>query len=138
MAELDDTRPETPALLPGARICASGELLDCGRGRRFTLIWRDRFWPAFVIRYRGAVYAYLNRCAHRAVELDWNPGDFFDLEGRSLVCATHGARYHPATGACLGGPCLQNGLRPLPVNESDGEIRLGRSDDIHLDKLLEI
>lgn len=87
------------------RLCAPARLEDGGRGLRFRL-WRGgTWWPAFAVRYEGRVRAFLNRCAHRGVELDWEPGVFFSADGRALLCATHGARYHPATGACLGGPC---------------------------------
>jgi nitrite reductase/ring-hydroxylating ferredoxin subunit len=97
---------------------------------RFWVHWRGRPAPAFAVRHAGRVHAFLNRCAHRAVELDWNEGEFFDAEGRELICATHGARYHPATGACLDGPCAGRGLVALPVLERDGRLLLGRHRDL--------
>jgi nitrite reductase/ring-hydroxylating ferredoxin subunit len=89
--------------------------------------------PAFVIRYCGRAYAYLNRCAHQRVELDWNLGEFFDLDHRYLMCATHGALYEPDSGACAGGRCLgAGGLTPLPVSERGGCIVLDGPDELHL------
>ena len=76
-------------------ICRSRELVDRGRGIRFTVRRRGEMAPAFVVRFDGAVHAYLNRCAHRTLELDWNEGEFFDAFGAHLLCATHGARYAP-------------------------------------------
>ena len=32
----------------------------------------------FVVRFQGAPRAYLNRCAHVGIELDWQHGKFFD------------------------------------------------------------
>jgi nitrite reductase/ring-hydroxylating ferredoxin subunit len=109
----------------GARlICAASELEEGGRGVRFTVTRHGREEPAFVVRYEGAPRAFLNRCAHVPMELDWQPGVFFDASGLYLVCATHGATYHPATGACLGGPCRGRGLVTLAVTESEGSIVL--------------
>lgn len=79
---------------------------------------------AFVIRRAGKAYAYLNRCAHRQVELDWVEGEFFDSEGRYLVCASHGALYRPEDGGCVAGPCGGARLTPVAIDEEAGEIRL--------------
>ena len=72
--------------------------------------------PAFAIRYRDRVYAYLNACAHVPVELDLVEGDLFDLSGQYLVCAMHGAYYHPESGVCLGcgRPLDVPPIRPQP------------------------
>jgi nitrite reductase/ring-hydroxylating ferredoxin subunit len=103
-------------------ICASPDLLDGGHGLRFTVRRHGRDEPAFAIRHRGTVYAYLNRCAHTPVELDWTAGEFFDADRRWLICATHGALYDPASGQCVGGRCLGRGLVPLPVIEQGGMV----------------
>jgi nitrite reductase/ring-hydroxylating ferredoxin subunit len=113
-------------------ICASGALVNGGRGVRFNVIWRGEQAPAFAIRYHGQVYAYLNRCAHRQVELDWEPGAFYTGDGEALICATHGARYAPDSGHCVGGPCGRSGLIPLPTREQDGRVFLADSDELHL------
>jgi nitrite reductase/ring-hydroxylating ferredoxin subunit len=88
--------------------------------------------PAFVIRFGGAVHAYLNRCGHRSLELDWSEGEFFDAFGEHLLCATHGARYAPASGTCVGGPCGGAGLVKLAVSEQNGDVLLEPGDDIQL------
>ena len=104
-------------------LCASSALLDGGVALRFELRADGQAASAFAVRYQGRVYAYLNRCAHRALELDWLPGQVFDADGRYLVCATHGALFEPASGHCAGGPCDgHGGLRPLSVIEQDGTI----------------
>jgi len=72
--------------------------------------WTDQ---GFAIRHAGAIHVYRNRCPHAGSPLDWEPGRFFDDEGRTLLCHTHGARFDPSTGACLAGPCSE-GLTPLP------------------------
>lgn len=104
-------------------LCPSARLADGGSGLRFDVDLGGRSVPAFAVRYRGRAYAYLNRCAHVAMELDWLPGQFFDADGTMLLCATHGAAYDPATGNCLGGPCAgRGGLRRLQVVERGGVV----------------
>ena len=105
-------------------LCASGELTERGDGARFEFEWQGKTEAAFAIRHGGRVYAYLNRCAHIAMELDWKPGKFFDADGEYLICSTHGALYAPDSGACRGGPCRGAGLTRLPVFENDGQVYL--------------
>lgn len=109
-------------------LCPSAELLDGGTGFRFTVRIGCSEEPAFAIRYQGAVYAYLNRCAHVPTELDWTPGVFFDADGVLLMCATHGALYSPKDGRCVGGRCDGKGLRRLAVVEQDGMVYLDDKD----------
>lgn len=108
----------------GEPICTSSSLRDGGAGVRFALRHQDRVEPAFVVRHRGVARAFLNRCAHKLVELDWEPGQFFDTEQRFLICASHGALYDPASGACMAGPCRGGRLVPVPVEEAGGVVRL--------------
>ena len=113
-------------------ICSSCDLVDSGDAVRFEVEMEGRPEPAFAVRYRGQVYAYLNRCAHMPMELDWKPGKFFDAWGLHLICSTHGAAYAPDTGRCLRGPCFKEGLVSISVEESGGSVvvkgdRHGRS-----------
>ena len=103
-------------------ICPSQALVDSGQGVRFEVEYFGEPAPVFVIRYRGTVHAYLNRCAHVAMELDWQEGAFFDLTGHDLLCSTHGAAYHPASGKCRGGPCNRSPLVKLKVEERAGSV----------------
>ena len=105
-------------------ICAGNELAEGGLGVRFTVTTRDGETQAFAVRSDGVVYAYLNRCAHVPVELDWQAGDFFDYSKLYLICATHGATYLPRTGVCVRGPCPGKRLIPVPVEERDGQVYL--------------
>jgi nitrite reductase/ring-hydroxylating ferredoxin subunit len=103
-------------------ICLSGALEDSGKGVRFEVEYFDRPAPAFAVRYYGRVHGYLNRCAHVAMELDWQEGVFFDLTGHDLLCSTHGAAYDPRSGQCLGGPCNGSPLVRLRIEERDGGV----------------
>jgi nitrite reductase/ring-hydroxylating ferredoxin subunit len=107
---------------PARLICASVELKDSGNGVRFEVELAGEPVPAFAVRYDGAVFGYLNRCSHVAMELDWSEGVFFDEDGRDLICSTHGAVYAAASGKCLGGPCDGKPLLPLKMEERDGGV----------------
>ena len=112
---------ESAAAIP---ICASTSLLDGGEGVLFTVERYGVSEPAFAIRHDGVVHAYLNRCGHIPVELDWQPGKFFDDSGLYLICSTHGALYAPQSGRCLGGRCNGKGLTSVDIVERDGNIYL--------------
>jgi nitrite reductase/ring-hydroxylating ferredoxin subunit len=115
---------------PERVICAAAALADSGRGVRFEVDYFGAAAPAFVVRYGGRVHGYLNRCAHVAMELDWQEGLFFDGAGRDLLCSTHGAMYDAASGACVGGPCSGRPLVKLRVEERDGQVYfMGFTDD---------
>ncbi|PKO56073.1 MAG: (2Fe-2S)-binding protein [Betaproteobacteria bacterium HGW-Betaproteobacteria-21] len=104
-------------------ICSADALVDGGDGVRFAVPGPGYLaGPAFVVRYGGNVYAYLNRCAHVPVQLDWMEGKFFDLTHHLLVCAVHGAHYDPRDGRCVMGPCKGASLHALRVVEEDGLI----------------
>ena len=105
-------------------LCRSDFLIVGGRGFRFEVTdWRKTY-TAFVVRSAEGVSSFFNQCAHMALELDWNLGEFFDGDGQHLICATHGALYNPKTGACAGGACRGRSLQALDITESDGCIYL--------------
>jgi nitrite reductase/ring-hydroxylating ferredoxin subunit len=111
-------------------ICASAELADSGKAVRFEVEYFGATVPAFVIRFDGAVFGYLNRCGHRPMELDWRAGEVFGAGGRNLICSTHGASYAPASGRCLGGPCAGTPLLRLLIEERGACVYyLGPEDD---------
>lgn len=103
-------------------ICASDDLTEGGKGKRFPVMAGMEETTGFVVRYDGVVRAYLNRCAHVPIELDWNEGEFFDSSGLYLMCSTHGAIYLPESGRCTGGPCRGGKLRPITVMEKNGQV----------------
>jgi nitrite reductase/ring-hydroxylating ferredoxin subunit len=102
-------------------LCNSGDLKNSGLAVSFDVTYGDQACRAFVVRHEGVAHAYLNRCAHVAMEMDWQPDRFFDDTGRWLLCSTHGAVYEPSTGACRGGPC-RGGLVKIEVVELGGVV----------------
>jgi nitrite reductase/ring-hydroxylating ferredoxin subunit len=117
-----DHDPSAPAPDESAvAVCRSQELLDGGQAVSFDLRYGGQTCRAFAVRFRGQVHAYLNRCTHVAMELDWQPDRFFDDTGQWLLCASHGASYRPDTGQCAGGPC-RGGLIQIAVSEVGGVV----------------
>lgn len=119
--------PEAAEPVP---LCASGELLDGGRALVFDVLEYGHPMRAFALRFDGRVVAYLNRCAHVPVEMDWQAGEFLDADRQFIVCSIHGAAYEPATGRCAGGPCGRGRLTALTVTERDGQVCWYPSRDI--------
>ena len=109
---------------PARVICPAGELAEGGAGARFD-------WPpaggqgkGFAIRFEGRAHAFVNRCPHLGVELDWQPGEFFEETGLYLVCSTHGAIFEPFSGLCVAGPCRGARLEAIAIEERDGLVQL--------------
>lgn len=102
-------------------LCNSKDLVDGGPAVPFDVVHGGHTTRAFAIRYQGQVHAYLNRCTHVAMEMDWQPNRFFDDSGRWLLCGTHGAAYQPDTGQCAGGPC-RGALVRIELTERDGVV----------------
>ena len=115
---------------PGLPLCASTDLIERGKAVTFDV----RVWGqparAFALRFDGKLVAYVNRCAHVPVEMDWQPGEFLDHDRRWIVCAIHGASYEPADGRCVGGPCGRAKLLAIRVEEREGQACWYPSTDI--------
>jgi nitrite reductase/ring-hydroxylating ferredoxin subunit len=108
-------------------LCSSEQLKDSGAAVAFEVTYCGRPEAAFAVRFRGHVHAYLNRCSHVAMEMDYQPNDFFDSTGQWLMCSTHGAMYDPATGQCRMGPC-RGGLIKIEVTETNNQVHWHTSD----------
>jgi nitrite reductase/ring-hydroxylating ferredoxin subunit len=111
-------------------LCASAALAERGQAVSFdVLLWRQPA-RAFALRFDGQVVAYINRCAHVPTEMDWQPGQFLDMDKRWILCSIHGAAYEPSDGRCVGGPCGRGKLMRVAVAERDGQVYWYPSPDI--------
>jgi nitrite reductase/ring-hydroxylating ferredoxin subunit len=84
--------------------------------------WQDalgRPREGLVVKWQGVYHAYENACPHVGTPLDWDANQFFEEDGRYLICSTHGAIFAPDTGLCLGGPCKDDHLPWLDCREED-------------------
>ena len=112
------------------RLCDSAQLAERGDALVFDLLEYGRPARAFALRFEGRVVAYLNRCMHTPVEMDWQEGKFLDMDREYILCSIHGAAYEPLSGRCVAGPCAGARLLPLEVQERDGQVYWYPSRDI--------
>ncbi len=105
-------------------ICDSSRLESEGLGYKFTVQRDGVLLETFVLRFRGNVYGYLNRCPHLFLQLDYEEGEFFDISGDYIICANHGALFEPDSGECVSGPCYGASLSPIQVIESENAIMI--------------
>jgi nitrite reductase/ring-hydroxylating ferredoxin subunit len=110
-------------------LCDAADLTEGGLAVPFDVVHEGQPCRAFAIRFEGAAHAYLNRCDHVPMEMDFQPDRFFDDSGQWLICATHGAVYKPDTGECAGGPC-RGGLVKIELSERDGVVRWHTGPDL--------
>jgi nitrite reductase/ring-hydroxylating ferredoxin subunit len=115
-----DRPPAAPEAMPQP-LCAAADLAERGKAVLFDVLLWGQPARAFALRFDGKLVAYINRCAHVPVEMDWQPGEFLDHDKRWIVCSIHGASYEPADGRCVGGPCGRGKLIRLTVAERDGQ-----------------
>ena len=87
-------------------LCPSEDLKE-GNSRGFQIDESD----VLVVRRKGRVYAYKNRCPHRGVRLEWQPDQFLDDSTSLIKCATHAALFLIESGECVAGPCAAPGPR---------------------------
>ncbi len=106
----------------GKRIGRREDFPD-GTSRKFRLRCRGESLEGFVFGYEGELFAYLNRCRHIPLPMDWMDNRFFTVDERYLVCANHGALYEPATGQCVWGPCVGAWLQKVPLTVDAGTVR---------------
>jgi nitrite reductase/ring-hydroxylating ferredoxin subunit len=96
--------------------------LSPGRSKKFLLSVGGMEVEAFLLNVGGAFHAYVNRCRHVPMGLDWVENQFFTEDGLYVQCATHGAYYLPDTGECIAGPPCGKSLTRVPLRIEDGTI----------------
>ena len=70
----------------------------------------------FLVKHNGNYFAYLNRCPHTGVNLEWQANQFLDRTEQFIQCSTHGARFKIDDGLCIFGPCQGRSLTSIPIN----------------------
>ncbi len=84
----------------------------------FTILRQGKQSEAFLIRFKGVVYGYLNQCVHMPKTLDCEDGNIFDETGQYLQCSMHKICYDPQSGACVSELCSGKKLTALKVKEA--------------------
>ncbi|MFH1766078.1 MAG: non-heme iron oxygenase ferredoxin subunit [Gemmatimonadota bacterium] len=82
-------------------------LEDCPPGSlRSVMVGLD---PVVIANVDGTIYAVMNRCSHE--DLPLSDGE---MEGTTIVCQYHGARYDVTSGAPRGLPAVKH-IKAFPV-----------------------
>ena len=108
--------------------------LSPGESMKFLMPIQGDEEECFLINYHGNFYAYVNRCRHVPMAMDWVDNQFFAEQGQYLMCQTHNAYYLPDTGECIAGPAGTCGklLYRVPLEIVEGVI-YGRSPESEFD-----
>lgn len=104
--------------MPSITLCRIDSIPD-GSARGFGL---DADTPILVVRRGESALAYINRCPHIGVQLNWLPDQFMSLDKLYLQCSMHGALFRIEDGLCIQGPCTGRSLEPLPTVIDRGQI----------------
>ena len=110
---------------PGPYLCRSDEI-DEGEARAFAP--PDSRAKLFIVRRRGALFAYWDACPHYGdTPMAWRTHAYLNGSCDRIVCASHGAEFEIETGRCVLGAALGKSLSPvtIEVNEA-GEVYLSR------------
>ncbi len=107
-------------------ICGENEIQN-RRAKAFNLLrigedGAERPWYVFVVRWDKHFFAYVNRCPHEGVHLDWERNQFLDQGTKRIVCGKHGSLFDLATGICVDGKCVGERLEPVNVCVVDGDL----------------
>ena len=113
--------------MPRIRLASETDLTD-GQSLKFSFQRGSETVDGFLARFGGKIVAYENLCRHLPLTLDYDDNRFFDSEGKFIICQTHGAMYHPASGRCIEGPCGGESLYPIEISLEDGVVWLTEAD----------
>ena len=99
---------------PPAEVARVGEVPP-GKTKKFYLQVDGREVECFMVNYAGELFAYVNRCRHVPMTMDWVENQFLTEDGRYILCATHGAAFEPDSGECVFGPPCGKFLDRVPL-----------------------
>ena len=108
----------------GRVLCRLDDIED-GQAKGFTLGSGRDAREIFVVREDGQVFGYVNSCPHLGTPLNWQDDRFISDHSGLILCATHGAQFEIADGACVSGPCEGETLKAVPVAlDAEGRVVL--------------
>lgn len=77
-----------------------------------------------IVKQSGTFQAFINRCPHLQIPLEWQEHHFLDNDTQLLRCSTHGALFMVSSGECVSGPCTGESLKPVDIGISNNNIAL--------------
>lgn len=104
------------------RLCRPDEIPPGGRS--FLITHQNQQLNIVVISHSTGFVAYLNRCPHTGVNLEWQPNQFLDIDGNFIQCATHGAKFQISDGFCVFGPCAGESLKAFDITRKNDWLEL--------------
>lgn len=94
------------------QLCRLDEVPDGGA----RVVQQESVGPSIVVVRRGdKAWAYVNRCPHFSVSLDFVPGSVSCYRSQVFMCAHHSALFRFDDGKCIDGPCKGAALDSVPV-----------------------
>jgi|SRR5579862_6353426 len=99
-----------------------------GHTKKFLLAIDGREEECFAVNHGGTLYAYVNRCCHVPMTMDWIDNQFMTEDQQFIQCATHGACYVPETGECISGPPCGKFLTPVALTVRGDQVRARAAD----------
>lgn len=94
-----------------------------GAARNFVLQMKAGRFHGFVVRRGDQAHGYVDRCPHAGLPLAQALDQYLTADGSHVVCSWHGALFDPATGKCVGGPCVGQALKAWPLSVVDGRLK---------------
>jgi nitrite reductase/ring-hydroxylating ferredoxin subunit len=95
------------------------DLIAEGHARNFVLRIGERLFHGFVVRRKGEVHGYVDRCPHAGLPLAQTLDQYLTPAGDLIGCSWHGALFRIDDGLCVGGPCVGQRLTAWPVAIQD-------------------
>jgi len=109
-----------PGVVPaGTRLCHAQDIGE-GQARGF-LPAPDSPRKVIVVRWKGHLYGWLDRCPHyiQGTPMAWRRDGYLNGTGTHLACHAHGAWFEIETGQCVRGPCLGRPLTAVPLVQTE-------------------
>ena len=100
-----------------------------GQTKKFFLHCDGRDEECFVVNHGGTLFAYINRCCHVPITMDWIDNRFLTEDKHYIQCATHGACCLPDSGECVAGPPVGESLTRVPLTINGDEVVASCTDD---------
>jgi nitrite reductase/ring-hydroxylating ferredoxin subunit len=102
-------------------LCPTSDIPDPG-SKSFQLEDNNDTLDIFVVHKDGEFHAFINRCPHTGVNLEWLEDQFLDRNLSFIQCATHGALFEIDTGHCIHGPCAGDKLMAVKIKIIDNTL----------------
>ena len=84
-------------------------------------------YPVLIVRTASGLFAYVNACPHQYLPLDHKGARLLSADGATLRCTNHSAGFSVETGEGTEGLGLGCALDPIPIEETNGVIRVSAS-----------